>query len=371
MAGMLPSFIINILSGNDYLISIDYHYNNQTLPFIFAAAAAGLGRFTGKSESSSKLVTSCALAMLLATVIANERWSHAPLQECFSRLHNQSTYADQSTGNVRLQHLLDLLDQSPTLAIAASHNLVPALANRNQIYMFPTPFKASYWGIRGENLPSPDILQALILDSNVLDADAMNLCSGLVASNRFSFVKRDGNFVLLQRKHPPAIKQIVTTDTTPPADKVRVSVYHPGGAVTSLYELFPGETPMLTNETLQVRIPLTSGPLLTAEGESLGGADNLRIVFEGQWMFSGTAPVTFKAQCDDGCRLYVDAKLVLDQAGVHSFNEIRESAPLQFGPGSHRIRVDYFEWGGEAGLSVNWAGPDKSYRQLKGGDLLP
>lgn len=38
-AAALPGFMVNVLSSNDYLISIYYHYNFQVLPMLFAASA--------------------------------------------------------------------------------------------------------------------------------------------------------------------------------------------------------------------------------------------------------------------------------------------------------------------------------------------
>ena len=373
LVGMLPSFIINVLSGNVYLVSIAYHYNGQTLPFVFAAAAAGLARcFKNPFRFSAFTGNGLSIAALAASVAANGFWSQAPILRTLARIEDQWSYVSQSRNNERLHDVIKPLDDAGVAAISASYNLVPALANRTHIYMFPNPFKASSWGIRGEHLPSADIVQALILDANVVGEETLAVCSGLIASNQFAFVKREGNFVLLRRVPRQAARRPakpVAADLS--TEAAHVSVYHPGGPVTSLYMLFPGEKPLLVRDTQTVAIPRTSGPLLTTEGTSLGGVDNLRIVFEGRWSFAGANSVTFRVHCDDGCRLYIDDRLVLDYAGIHGFDEERTSAPLRLAPGPHLIRVDYFQWGGDAGLSIAWAGSSLSYQQLQSGQRLP
>ncbi len=53
--------------------------------------------------------------------------------------------------------------------------------------------------------------------------------------------------------------------------------------------------------------------------------------------------------------LYLDGKKVIDNDGVHG-NESKETS-IQLSPGSHQIRVDWFEKDGGEELSLDWAGP--------------
>ena len=41
------------------------------------------------------------------------------------------------------------------------------------------------------------------------------------------------------------------------------------------------------------------------------------------------------------------------------------------GPGQQTIALDYFEWGGEAGLQVEWAKTDGAFQVLQTNHTLP
>lgn len=61
----------------------------------------------------------------------------------------------------------------------------------------------------------------------------------------------------------------------------------------------------------------------------------------------------FYATSDDGVRVYVDDKLVLDGWGVHPAQGYFGDVAL--GAGYHTVRVEYFEAEGMASIKVNWA----------------
>ena len=63
----------------------------------------------------------------------------------------------------------------------------------------------------------------------------------------------------------------------------------------------------------------------------------------------------FATKSDDGSRLYVGGKLVVDNDGLHAAFEKRGFAALK--AGTHPIRVTFFEAGGDDALEVFWEGP--------------
>jgi len=111
--------------------------------------------------------------------------------------------------------------------------------------------------------------------------------------------------------------------------------------------------------------------LTTAEGLGLGAKDNIRLVFSGLWQARGSESVIFQIHADDGCRLIIDGNVVIDYEGVHSFSKGITSKPIRLGTGWHKIALDYFEWGGEAGLKVEWAHAGGEFRLLQASQLLP
>lgn len=95
------------------------------------------------------------------------------------------------------------------------------------------------------------------------------------------------------------------------------------------------------------------------------------------FVFSGTLKVpadgdyTFYLDSDDGSRLSIDGKTVIEYDGIHGEGTER-SAKLTLKAGRSPIRVDYFQGPtGEKGLSVAWSGPELKRRSLAVSKLAP
>ena len=85
----------------------------------------------------------------------------------------------------------------------------------------------------------------------------------------------------------------------------------------------------------------------------------------------GQSQLRFRVHADDGCRLYLDGRLTLDHGGIHSVRQGVQAGPFLLSPGPHRIVLDYFEWGGEAGVLVEFAAGKGQFQPLVAGQQLP
>ncbi len=74
----------------------------------------------------------------------------------------------------------------------------------------------------------------------------------------------------------------------------------------------------------------------------------LRVAKAGRYMFY--------TESDDGSRLFLDGKLVVDNGGNHIPEE--KSGEAQLAAGDHEIRIEYFENTGGACCRVKWASDD-------------
>jgi hypothetical protein len=83
--------------------------------------------------------------------------------------------------------------------------------------------------------------------------------------------------------------------------------------------------------------------------------DNWGMVLEGEFQIDSAGEYTFYLNSDDGSKLYIDDELIIDNDGDHSLLELAGVAELSVGP--HRIRIEYFEAGGEAILELDFEGP--------------
>jgi uncharacterized membrane protein len=200
-----PAFVINSLAGVEYLVSVQYHYLYGIIPGIFATTVESL-RSLERLTASGQLkwwaqriaAVSAAGAVLLPTL---------GFQVIGRR--NPTTYtgmimaliSSQSGGTAKIHLIEKLIAQIPADAnISASHNLVPFLADRNQIFMFPNPWRSAYWGINGENLPSPEVIDTLFLDMDAIGPEFGQLARDLISSGWE--ITNDELRILLARRVP-------------------------------------------------------------------------------------------------------------------------------------------------------------------------
>ncbi|HLY11827.1 MAG TPA: DUF6797 domain-containing protein, partial [Planctomycetota bacterium] len=81
-------------------------------------------------------------------------------------------------------------------------------------------------------------------------------------------------------------------------------------------------------------------------------------------------------ESDDGSRLIIDGKTVVDNGGVHPMTEKSGSADLS--AGDHEVKIEFFQGGGGAGVVVSWQPPGgrrqsipaKAFFHKKGADQI-
>ena len=76
----------------------------------------------------------------------------------------------------------------------------------------------------------------------------------------------------------------------------------------------------------------------------------------------------FSTSSNDGTKLYIDDKLVVDNDGEHGVTEI--SGSLNLTKGMHKIRVEYFQSGGSKALFVNYSSDDIKFQPIPGFKLF-
>ena len=85
-------------------------------------------------------------------------------------------------------------------------------------------------------------------------------------------------------------------------------------------------------------------------GPTVAG-DNFSVAWTTTRHFEG-GPYRFFARADDGVRVYVDDRLVLEDWKIHPAT--RSYGDVNLGRGNHTVRVEYFEADGLAAVSVWW-----------------
>ncbi len=82
-------------------------------------------------------------------------------------------------------------------------------------------------------------------------------------------------------------------------------------------------------------------------------SDNFGFRFEGYIAIATQGLYNFYLTSDDGSRLYIDERTVVDNDGTHAL--VEQAGSVFLSPGYHRFAVDYFEKGGSEGLAVRYS----------------
>jgi hypothetical protein len=103
--------------------------------------------------------------------------------------------------------------------------------------------------------------------------------------------------------------------------------------------------------------PVASGAAreLTTAGLALPREDGVAVVFEGLLTVETAGEYRFMLASDDGSKLYIDGKTVVDNDGDHGV--IMASGTAELKPGKRAIRVEWFNNGGGAWLGAYYEGP--------------
>ncbi len=178
---------------------------------------------------------------------------------------------------------------------------------------------------------------------NTIPTAASPLYAGPVQITRSTIV-RAGLFVDGQAASVPATGYFRILDESAGARGVTYNVY-----------LLP-EGPVRLPDFSRLQ-PAATGVAheLSIDGLTLPREDSVAVVFEGQITIATTGSYRFSLASDDGSKLYIDGKTVVDNDGDHGV--ITAAGGIDLQPGKHAIRVEYFNGGGGSWLGAYFEGP--------------
>ncbi len=129
--------------------------------------------------------------------------------------------------------------------------------------------------------------------------------------------------------------------------------YRPGIKVDYFYP----SAKDVARETLAKMTPKASGivPEIVMNVPQKKQSDAFALRFTGTLQAPKSGAYEFSCASDDGSRLYLDGKLVVNNDGLHGM--VERSAKVNLNAGPHAILVTYFDNGGGDGLKVSWSGP--------------
>jgi len=159
----------------------------------------------------------------------------------------------------------------------------------------------------------------------------------------------------LYDKIQPLTVDLPTSLTTRPANTTTTSsaLRQPGIKVDYF---FPSGKDVAI-KTLAAMTPKASGvvPAIIKNVPQKKQDDRFALRFTGSINAPRTGRYTFFATSDDGSRIYINNKLLVNNDGLHGM--IEKSAAINLNAGSHPLVVTYFDNGGGDGLKIQWQGP--------------
>lgn len=195
----IPTLIANVLIGA-YNTRLEFHYSVNVMPFVFWGCLAGLQRLSLLRDGPrwQAGIPALAIALLLAGScwIAREA-SKMPLSELPTK------YQDWKNAEPRRKFMAELRAKIGSDGVAASDWLVPHLAHREGIYIFPNPWIPHYWHVSGQHPHHPNAVNYVILNSDRI-ADQRDLYDYLVDSGTFKQIASEHGIVVLRREKPEA-----------------------------------------------------------------------------------------------------------------------------------------------------------------------
>ncbi|HUP68526.1 MAG TPA: DUF2079 domain-containing protein, partial [Acidimicrobiales bacterium] len=189
-----PMLAINALSTFPYPRDIKYHYGALVLVGALAATVEAIA-WMGHTRRASRVLVSVLLVAALATTVA---WGPSPISTQFRK--QQLWPLDVDSRQDSREAAVSMVPSRA--AVSATFALVPHLAHRTRIYQFPTPFVAGLWGVQGENLPDPGVVQWLVLDRTQLGPEDQAVADEALLAEFVVRFSREGIVVAERRPAP-------------------------------------------------------------------------------------------------------------------------------------------------------------------------
>jgi PA14 domain len=114
------------------------------------------------------------------------------------------------------------------------------------------------------------------------------------------------------------------------------------------YVLYHGQFDLLPD--FSVLTPAASGVTGSISTTVSDQSDYFAIVFTRELTVDTAATYFFQTNSDDGSKLYIDEILIVDNDGLHGATLVEGS--IYLGPGTHSLKVEYFEKTGGAVLEA-------------------
>ncbi|HVL26851.1 MAG TPA: DUF2079 domain-containing protein [Acidimicrobiales bacterium] len=190
----LPMVAVNVLTTFPYARDYEYHYSALVVAGAMLATVEGIARL-GRRPGTRRFLVGVVAACALGTSVA---WGVSPV----SVKYRQGYWPLAQSPRTAVQQAA-VATVPPRAAVSAIYSMVPHLSHRERIYNFPEPWRRVDWGVAGENLHDPGLVQWLVVDRQLLSERDHRLVDRLLASQFTARFETDG-ILVAERTAPGA-----------------------------------------------------------------------------------------------------------------------------------------------------------------------
>ena len=180
----------NLLSTFSYQYDMRYHYGTLILPVLVVSTIFVVAR--ARSMQVRRVLVGL---VVCASLTSAYLWGPMP--------GSRQPFAIADSGFPTVPHVKRALAMVPDGAVvSAQYAYVPHLDHRERIYMFPNPWRATYWGTstqEGQRLPEADDVEYVMVPTT-LDPEPKAVFDSIRAD--FETVYEAGGVTLVKRRAP-------------------------------------------------------------------------------------------------------------------------------------------------------------------------
>jgi hexosaminidase len=119
-------------------------------------------------------------------------------------------------------------------------------------------------------------------------------------------------------------------------------------------------TPGETGETKSIQLPQFA--------KKIDPKEPFAAAFEGYISVPNDGIYEFQLEADDGAILWIGDEVVVDNDGLHTLQSLTGVVPLK--KGFHRLRLKFFQGGGDIALNLRWGIKGTGLRRIYGNELF-
>ena len=179
----LPMLAANLFTNHGYQHEIEYHYTAYLIVAVVLGAAFGAAKASQWDHRSMR-----AVAVAAAIVGATVTWIIAGPTNGWAERHDHQT---------QIRAILEVIPDGES--ISAWTTLVPPLAEREAVYLFPSPWDLTYYGAEGVKSPDPSTVDWVFIRSDSY-RHFDEIIDGIFESGEWEVAVDDPPFTLLRRR---------------------------------------------------------------------------------------------------------------------------------------------------------------------------